>query len=36
MWFALGVFLGIVATLAFVEYANARSMEDIYKDMEDD
>ncbi len=35
-WFALGAFFGIICTLAFVEYANARSLESICEDMEDD
>lgn len=33
-WFALGTFFGIVCTYAWTEFANARSMEDIIKDME--
>jgi len=33
-WFVLGLFLGIVITYAWIESVNARSMEDICKDLE--
>lgn len=35
-WFALGIFFGAIAAWAFIENANARSMEELCADIEDE